>query len=164
MATFKSIITVLSFILLSFSALAQPPRNNKPRPAVVKKDKPALPKLKTSLGTYSDSIITVSVDDALKLMQTPLVITDDKKAVYTINTYECLYKRKGVTEDEESGKVSPATSSVAQQFKTTPVSEIWIKTMTEQLKAGEEIWFYDIVVKNADGRFLFAPNIKLVVK
>ncbi len=109
-------------------------------------------------------MLTVSVDEAVDLVSKPLTVTDDKKAVYTITSYQCLYRRKAVTEDEESGKVSPVSSMVAQTFKTTPLSAIWIKTISEQLKAGEEIFFCDIVVKSADGRLMFAPHLKLVVR
>ncbi|MEI8060331.1 MAG: hypothetical protein WCG67_09245, partial [Ferruginibacter sp.] len=64
----------------------------------------------------------------------------------------------------ESGKVSPIKSMVTAFFRTTPLSEVWKKVITEELKAGEEIFFYDIVVKDANGRLLFAPNLKLLVK
>ncbi len=123
-----------------------------------------LPKLYTSLGTKKDTLITAGVDETTALINQPLSVTDDKKAVYTISSYQCLYKRKAVTEDEESGKVSPITSIVVQQFKTTPLSEIWRKTISEQLKAGEEITFFDIVVKDAQNRLMFAPSLKISVK
>jgi hypothetical protein len=38
------------------------------------------------------------------------------------------------------------------------------KTITEQLKPGEEIFFFDVVVKDAQGRLMFAPNLKLVIQ
>lgn len=142
------------------AASAQPPRNNgKNTPA----PKAKLPKLTTSLGTRSDSA-TVSVDEALQLVGLPLTITDDKKQSYTITTYQFLYKRKGVTEDEETGKVSPATSMVAKQFKTTPLEKLWINIMREQLQAGEEFYFFDVVVKDGQGRLMFAPNLKIKIQ
>ncbi len=155
---------VILFCLVAFSTtvIAQ---KTKPVKAgqVVAVQKFVLPKLKTALGSRSDSAITVSADEAINLINQPLTVTDDKKAVYTITSYQCMYKRKGVTEDEESGKVSSISSMVAQSFKTTPLSAIWIKTISEQLKAGEEIFFYDVVVKSGDGRLMFAPNLKLTV-
>jgi hypothetical protein len=47
---------------------------------------------------------------------------------------------------------------------TIPLFAIWIKTISEQLKAGEEIFFFDIAVKSTNGRLMFAPNLKLVVR
>ena len=162
MSVFRPTLVLLSLLLTGTFAVAQKPKPATPKVATVAK--PKLPKLKTALGTRSDTAVTVSVDEATQLILLPLTITDDKNIRYTISTYQCMYKRKGVTEDEESGKVSPMKSTVVEQFKTTPLSEIWKKTITEQLKAGEEIFFFDIVVKSADGRLMFAPNIKLLVQ
>ncbi len=128
----------------------------------VQKFKP--PKLYISLGTKKDTLITASVDETTALINQPLSITDDKKGVYTISSYQCLYKRRAVTEDEETGKVSPTTSIVVQRFSTTPISEIWRTTIAQQLKAGEEITFFDVVIKDAQGRLMFAPSLKIIVK
>ncbi len=134
------------------------------RPAKLPVAKSVLPKLFTTIGSKSDSIINVSVDEAISLISQPLTVTDNKKAVYTISSYQCLYKKRGVTEDEESGKISPTTSVSAQRFTTTPISVLWQRIITEELKPAEEIFFYDVVVKNTTGKLFFAPNVKLLVK
>jgi len=155
--------SAILFCLLAVTgvAAAQRTKPGTAKEVPVQKFKP--PKLKCSLGNRSDTV-AVPVDEATLLIARPLVITDDKKTLYTISSYQCLYKSKGVTEDEESGKVSPVTSVVAQVFKTTPLSEVWVRTIAEQLKSGEEISFYDIVVKDPQGHLMFAPNLKLVVQ
>jgi hypothetical protein len=157
MRLFKNIVVLFCLLTITTLAIAQ-----RPKPAGTAKL--VMPKLKTALGNRSDTIITASVDETIQLVNQRLTITDDKKLSYTISSYQCLYKRKGVTENEETGKVSPVTSTVNSVFKTTPLSAIWIKTISEQLKAGEELFFYDIVVKNAEGRLMFAPNLKLLVQ
>ncbi len=163
MAVLKHGLIILCCVFTAGLAMAQPPKTVKPKPKEVTV-KYVPPKLKTALGNQSDSIATVSVDEATQLILLPLTITDAKKTAYTISSYQCMYKRRGVTEDEESGKVSPAKSVVTQFFRTTPLSEVWKKIITEELKSGEEIFFYDIVVKGTDGHLLFAPNLKLLVK
>jgi hypothetical protein len=133
----------------------------KPKEVAVQKFKP--PKLKASLGSRSDTSV-VSVDEALQLIMQPIIITDDKKNKYSISSYQCIYKRRAVTENEETGKVTPISSIVAEVFKTTPLPEIWKKNITEQLKSGEEIFFFDIVAKDTLGRLMFAPNLKLIIQ
>ena len=140
-------------------AMAQKPATQ-PRATTVQKFKP--PKLKCTLGKRADTAF-VSVDEAIQLITFPLIVTDDKKNVYTISSYQCMYKRKAVTENEETGKITPITSMVADVFKATPLPEIWKKIITEQLRPGEEIFFFDVVVKDAQGRLMFAPNLKLTV-
>jgi hypothetical protein len=167
MPAYKQIITLCSLLMVVNFAMAQKPKSNtKPKEVVaVQKFKP--PKLKTALGNRADSIVSVSVEEAVQLATLPLKITaanGDTKNTYTITSYQCMYKRKGVTEDEQSGKISPTTNVVADLFRITPLPEIWKKIIAEQLKAGEEIFFFDIVVKDTQGRLMFAPNIKLAVQ
>ena len=121
------------------------------------------PKLYSSIGTKSDSV-GVTVDEALQLVNLPLTITDDKKNAYTISSYQCMYKKRGVTEDEQTGRVSPVTSISVQRFTSSPLSELWRTIISQQLKTGEEIYFYDIVVTDAQKHLMFAPDVKLVIK
>lgn len=150
-----------SFSAILTTALAQKPKQETVKPVPVQKFKP--PKLTSSLGINSDSA-TVYLEEALQLVQLPLKITDDKKSVYSISSYQVMYKRKAVTEDEATGKVTPVTSNVAALFRETPLSAIWKKTLTEQLKPGEELYFFDIIAKDAQGRYMFAPDLKIKIK
>ena len=61
------------------------------------------PVVKSYLGLNTDGA-TVSVDEASQLIALPLKITDDKKNVYAIASYGFLYKKKGMLQDEETGK------------------------------------------------------------
>ena len=161
MANLAKLIMAVVFSLSLSAAFAQKP---KPAPAKPGTQKFTPPKLTSKLGARSDSA-TVLLEEATQLISLPLTVTDDKKNVYTISSYQAMYKRKAVTEDDEmSGKVTPIVSDVIEHFKTTPLSPIWIKTLTEQLRAGEELYFFDIVVKGPQGRLLFAPDIKLKIK
>ena len=166
MANFvRLIFTVIC--TLSLSALfAQKPKPVTSKPATAKPGSFrhfTQPKLTSMLGIRSDSV-TVLLEEAVQLVKLPLKVTDDKKNVYTISSYQAMYKRKGVTEDEASGKVTPTVNPVIDNFKTTPLSPIWIKILTEQLRAGEELYFFDIVVKDSQGRLMFAPELKIKVK
>ena len=153
------LLVCLSAILTT--TLAQKPKQGNVKPATVQKFKP--PKLICSLGIRTDSA-TIAVEEAIQLIKLPLTITDDKKSPYTISSYQLMYKRRAVTEDEESGKVTPITSNVASLFRETPVPELWKKIITEQLRQGEELFFFDIIVKDAQGRLMFAPDLKIKIK
>ena len=129
------------------------------KPAVAK-FKP--PKLFTQMGGFRDSV-TLSVVEAENIINQPLKIFDDKKGVYTISSYQFLYRRKVVTEDEATGKAIPTTSVIAGTFKTTPMSDIWINSVKEQVRPGEELYFFDIIAKDAQGRVMYAPDFKIKV-
>ncbi|MEZ5028666.1 MAG: hypothetical protein R2765_07755 [Ferruginibacter sp.] len=109
------------------------------------------PKLTTTLGIRSDSVMVVK-EEAIQLVALPLKITDDKKNNYSISSYQLMYKRKAVTEDEETGKVTPVVSNVSDLFKVNLLPTIWKNILKEQLKPGDELFFFDIIVKDTQGR------------
>ncbi|HNU89081.1 MAG TPA: hypothetical protein PKJ94_12345 [Ferruginibacter sp.] len=154
--------SLLAVVLTAITAtvMAQKP---KPAPVVKQTQKFKPPKLTSVWGIHSDSA-SVVVEEVLQLINLPLKITDDKKTPYSISSYQVLYKRKGVTEDEETGKISPASNSVVQLFRETPITGIWKKTLTEQINSGDELYLFDIIVKDAQGRYMFAPELRIKVK
>ena len=157
---FKIIFTVILSLSMA-TVFAQKPKPVATKPVKFQKYTP--PKLTSMLGIRSDSA-TVVLEEAVQLVKLPLKVTDDKKNVYSISSYRAMYKRRAVTEDEQTGKAIPITSTVTDIFKTTPLSPIWIKILSEQLRTGEEIYFSDIVVKDAQGRLMFAPDLRIKVK
>jgi len=166
MAGFVKLIIAVVFSLSLSTVFAQKPKPVAAKPVAARPggfQKFTPPRLTSMLGGRSDTAV-VTLGEALQLIAFPLKVTDDKKSIYTISSYQVVYKRLAVTEDEVSGKISPASSTVIELFKTTPLSPIWIKTLTEQLHAGEELGFFDIVVKDAQGRLMFAPELKIKIK
>jgi len=161
MAPAAKLILVILFLPILATVQAQKPKTPAAKPPVVQKFKP--PKLTSILGNHSDSA-TVVVEEAVQLVRLPLKITDDKKNPYSISSYQVMYKRRGVTENEETGKVTPITSNVAALLRETPLPELWKKILTEQLRSGEEIFFFDIIARDAQGRYMFAPDLKIKIK
>jgi hypothetical protein len=162
MVSFVKIIFTVIFSLSMLMVFAQKPKPVAAKPVKFQKFTP--PKLTSMLGIRSDSA-TVVLEEAVQLVKLPLKVTDDKKNIYTISSYQAMYKKRGVTESEDmSGKTAPTFTTVIDNFKTTPLSPIWIKTLIEQLKIGDELYFFDIVVKDAQGRLMFAPELKIKVK
>ncbi len=133
------------------------------KPAVKPIAKYKVPKLYTQLGSFRDSV-SITEEEAENIIAIPLKISDDKKGVYTVSSYQFLYRKKGVTEDEATGKVSPASTIVSSRFKITPLPQTWVNEIREQVKPGEELFFFDVIAKDAQGRVMYAPNLKIMVK
>ncbi len=154
-------IKIAFVILMAGTALqASAQKKNAPKSKAITKFK--APKLQTFLGSYKDSA-GLSVVDATNLIATPLKITDDKKNIYTISSYQFLYKKVGVTEDEKTEKTSPVTTISSGRFKVSPLPAIWVNTIQQQVKPGEELFFFDVIAKDALGRVMLAPNLKLTI-
>ena len=121
------------------------------------------PVLITVLGTHKSST-TIGVQEAEALIGMPLKITDSKNNQYTVSSYQFLYRKKGVTEDEATGKLSPATTISSSLFKQTPLPKIWVEKIREEVKQGEELYFFDVIARDNNGRVLYAPELKLTVQ
>ncbi len=121
------------------------------------------PKLYTFLSSYKDSV-SVPLAIAESIIAAKLQVFDDKKNEYTVTSYQFLYRKKTVTEDEQTGKVSPATSIVADRFTTTPLPGLWINKIREELKTGEELYFFDVIAKDTQGRVMYASSLKIMVQ
>jgi len=160
MPVVKSLLSIV-FAISMTAAVAQKQKPATAKPTGTEKFKP--PKLTCTLGTHADSAIVLR-DEALQLIALPLKITDDKKNTYSVSSYQLMYKRKAVTEDEQTGKVTPIMSNVSNLFRETPITPLWTKILNEQLRAGEELYFFDIVARDANGRLMFAPELRIKIK
>ncbi len=146
-------------LLINTVMLAQKPVK-KELPAAAKYKKPMV---KSWLGKVNGTV-TLSPDAAKQLVTLPLTITDDKNVNYVISSYQFAYKRIGVTEDEVTGKASPQTDMAADRFTVTPLPPVWQKNIIEGLHNGEELYFFDIIVFDKQGRRFFAPELKITIQ
>ncbi len=159
-----TVVKIFIAVVLSIHVtmvLGQKPKPATGKPPAFQKFTP--PKLTTRLGIRTDTA-SVYIEEAVQLVKLPLKITDDKNSIYTISSYQFMYKRMAVTEDEASGKVTAITSNVSDLFRETPLPVLWTKILIEQMRAGEELYFFDIVAKDAQGRLMFAPVLKIKIK
>jgi hypothetical protein len=124
----------------------------------VKKFKP--PVVKSFLGRNTKTT-DVSIDEANQLLSLPLRVTDDKNIQYTISSYQFLYRKKSVIENEQTGRKETVFTTVADIFKSTPLPEIWIKNIAGGLQKDEELYFFDIIVTDKLNRKFFAPDLKI---
>lgn len=122
------------------------------------------PKLFTTLGILKDSSL-VPVEQAKAVIGNKMVVNDlDKKGTYTVQSYQFIYRKRTVSEDEQ-GKAYPTTSISSQSFTDAgPLPEIWSKTIREDLKPGEELYFFDIIIKDNLGRIMYAPDLKIITR
>ena len=152
----KSLPFIFLFAITGLVSFAQDPAITK-----VPKFKP--PVVKSYLGINTNGA-TVTKEEASQLIALSLKITDDKKNIYTIDSYHFLYKRKGVIQDEETGKKNTTFTNVADLFKTTPLPKVWIDNLKDDFQKDEELYFFDIVVKDNKNRKFFAPDLKITIQ
>lgn len=154
----KIFISALVLLFTMFNA-AQVSAQTKPAKFV----KYTPPKLFTSMGVVKDST-KAPVAQAKAILAQRLTIQDEKgKKSYAIQSYQFLYKKRVVTEDE-AGNPQPTTTLVSKQFYNgDSLPTTWIASMREEMLAGEELYFFDIIVKDEKGRIMYAPTLKIFV-
>lgn len=121
------------------------------------------PKLFITWGGYKDSSF-ISPQEAASIVDLPLKIVDTKNDEKIISSYNIVYRKNVVTENEETGKVTPTTTIKNALLRVTPLPKLWIAALKENPKSGEFIIFYDIIVKDKEGHLMFSPNLKLYIK
>jgi len=131
--------------------------------AVTKVQKFKPPVVKSYLGINTNGA-AVTIDEANQLIALPLKITDDKNNTYVIQSYGFVYRKKGVVEDEETGKKKITFTTLADKFKTTPLPKVWIDNLKNGFQKDEQLYFYDIVVSDNKDRKFFAPDLKITIQ
>lgn len=132
------------------------------KPVVTKVGKFKPPVVKTFLGVNQNGA-SVTVDEASQLVGLPLKITDDKSHVYKIDSYQFLYRKKSYVENDE-GKAVPTFTIQSSRFESTPLPKIWITSLKDGFQKDEQLYFFDIVVKDKQGRRFFAPELKIMIQ
>ena len=146
-------------LLLCADSFAQKPKSVKPTLFVKYK----VPKLTTMLGNFKETAY-LAPQTADSIIGLGLKITDAKNVVYTISSFQFLYKKIVTTEDENTGKTSKTSSIKSSLFKTSPLPVMWLNAVRENLKSSEELFFFAVVVKDPQGRIMYAPDLKLILK
>jgi hypothetical protein len=127
----------------------------------IKKFKP--PVVNTFLGIRSNGD-TVTIDEASQLIGLTLKIMDVKKNIYKIDSYQFLYEKRGEIQDEETGRKNATYTTVADMFHTTPLPQVWIDNLKGGFQKNEEIYFFDILVKDETNRIFYAPDLKIFIQ
>ena len=153
------ILKIIILLFISTNLFAQKPITAKPTAFVKFK----APKLTSLLGGFKDTMY-VAPQMADSIIGLPLKVTDAKNNVYAISSYQFLYKKIVTTEDEATGKTSKTSSIKSSLFKTSPLPVLWLNAVRENLNPGEEFFFFAIVVKDPQGRIMYAPDLKLILK
>ena len=156
MKTFKHLLLVF-LLAVNLPAFAQ----QKEVITKIKEFKP--PAVKTFLGINQNGA-KVTTDEASQLLALPLKISDDKKNEYPVSSYRFLYRQKGYILNDETGKKEPTFTITADRFNSTPLPQTWIKSIRARLQPGEQLYFFDIIVKDKQGREFFAPELKITIQ
>lgn len=121
------------------------------------------PVVKTLIGIRS-GFDTVHVEEATQLIGLPLMVKDKNGNTYKIDNYRFLYREKGFIENTETGRPEVNYTMVASRFDNSPLPKVWIENIQQKIKPGEELYFFEILVSDKEGRMFYAPDVRLIIK
>ena len=151
----------LCYILLSTvttSSFAQAARDT-----IIREPKFKPPVVKTYLGVNQNGA-QVTAEEGAELVGLPLKVTDAKNHMYIISSYQFLYRQKSYILDDQSGKKQEVFTISADRFNITPLPKVWVDNIRGRLQKDEQLYFFDIVVKDKEGRIFFAPPLKITIQ
>ena len=64
---------------------------------------------------------------------------------------------------KQEKKVSRFTN-LSDMFTSTPLPKVWIDNIKDSFQKDEELYFFDIIVKDNKDRKFFAPDLKITVQ
>jgi hypothetical protein len=130
---------------------------------ITKEPKFKPPVVKTYLGVNQNGA-EVTLDEGTQLVGLPLKITDEKNNQYPVVSYQFLYRQKSYILNDETGEKEKVFTISADRFQETPLPKLWVENIRQRLQPEEQLYFFDIVVKDKEGREFFAPEIKITIK
>jgi len=160
-----TLMKILFKIFLSIFLLSSITTNSfaQVRDTIIKEPKFKPPVVKTYLGVNQNGA-QVTADEGVQLVGLPLKVIDAKNNQYTIDSYQFLYRQKSFILDDETGKKEEVFTISAGGFNSTPLPKVWVDNIRRRLQKDEQLYFFDIVVKDKEGRIFFAPELKITIK
>jgi hypothetical protein len=153
---------IIKYLLLFYLIFAVSAVFAQDKEIITKEPKFKPPVVKTYLGVNQNGA-SVTKEEASQLIGLPLKIVDDKKNAYPVDSYQFLYRRKSTVLNND-GKRETVFTIVADRFFATPLPKVWIENTKDQFQKDEQLYFFDIVVKDKEGRKFFAPELKITIK
>lgn len=98
------------------------------------------------------------------LLTTPLKVTDDKGAAYTITRFRFSYRQLSAYQDSSGNVVRDSQFFSRVYFNTGFIDSTWSRIISFELQPGEAFFVDNVVVKDAKGMKMLAPGIELHIQ
>jgi len=128
--------------------------------SATKKTQPSkAPKYSVSWGGFAGG--KIDNEQFKKLVDSPLVVKDEKGYKYTITRFRINYSFLSTYKDSESQMVQSIQDLRVFDFYDTPtLTEVWRASIRDNAKKGDSILINNIIVKLKNGTKTIAPDFK----
>ena len=119
-------------------------------------------KLRSSWSIYLSD--TLPKTEVLKLLDSALIVRDEKNIKYPIVSFAFTYERHEPYLNDTTGQPAVYKDFTGDNFKTATLSPAWSKSLKETLQTGDILYFDEIIIKYAEEKFYKAPSLQIKVK
>lgn len=144
----KKIVVLFSILLSSLMSLAQ---------------SKGVPKFQALLGGSKGGEFTVN--EVNRFIDSTLVVKDEKNFTYPVARFTAGYKFTSSYEDEETGEKKTTNDFRSQEYTDdNHMSELWRQSIKDNIRAGDELILFNIMVRMKNGKKMLVPQISFKVK
>lgn len=145
-------------LLFCFSAASVMAQNNK-KPAA---PQTPIPQFAITIGGLKGGEITS--DNLSRIVDSSLVVKDEKGNTYTIVRFRSVYKFKSSYEDSQSGERKITDDMRVNDFKNTNLmSALWRQSIKDNIQIGDQMILDNVIVQLKNGKKIMAPAITFSV-
>ena len=95
----------------------------------------------------------------------PILVKDSAGVSYPVVSFRINYMFKSSYRDEQTQELKFINDlRVGDFYETANLSAVWIESIKDNVKAGDQILFNMIIFKNKAGKMQLAPELKIMVK
>lgn len=142
---------------------------SKPKPAVKKSAATATAastkttlRFRTTWGIYLSD--TLPRPEMLKLLDSALVVRDEKNNKYPVVSFDFTYEKKEPYLNDTTGKPGFYTEAIGESFKGSKLDTLWSNTIKRSLARGEVLYFNNILVNYTGNKLYRVPQVQFTVK
>lgn len=160
---------LISGIFLLFTSLPVLAQTGKPKTKTPAAKKPAATATKTTTLRFR-STWGIFLSDSLprpeisKLLDSPLVVRDEKNNKYPVVSFDFTYERKEPYLNDTTGKPGFYTEFVGDSFKGDRLPSLWVERIREMLERNEVFYFDNIIINYTGDKLYKAPKLKFNVR
>lgn len=132
--------------------------------------KKSIPINETSLVTYESTWGPVQAGNAplaqiTAIAPAAIIVKDNSGKLYPVLSFRINYSFKSTYRDDETQELKVVKDlRVSDFYDTAQLSAVWVESIRDNIKAGDEILFNKIIFKNKSGKTQLGPDLKIIVQ
>ncbi|PSL48102.1 hypothetical protein CLV51_102964 [Chitinophaga niastensis] len=156
----KHLLYILLLGTAATPVLAQAKKKAAPAAATVSNKRPT--KLRSSWGVFLSD--TLPKSEIIKLLDSSLVVRDEKNVKYPIISFAFTYERHEPYLNDTTGQPAVYKDFTGENFKQGSLSALWSSRLKELLQTGDILYFDEIIIRYAGEKYYKAPALRIDVK